>query len=89
MTELGGHGIYLDSRQTQFALTDFGDEIRAVMRFGDVLMFRALKVADVAKAAYNQIPVIDACSEKYHPCQALGDILTMMEHSGGLQNIKK
>ncbi len=90
MTELGGHGIYLDARNTQFALTDFGDEIRAVMRFGDVLMMRALKAADVEQAAsYSQIPVIDACSEKYHPCQALGDILTMSEHSGGLENVKK
>lgn len=90
MTELGGHGIFLDARTTQFALTNFEDEIRAVMRFGDILMFRALKAEDVQKAAgLNAIPVIDACSEKYHPCQALGDILTMMEHSNGLENIKK
>lgn len=90
MTELGGHAIFLDSRATQFALTDFGDEIRAVMRYGAVLMFRALKAADVLKAAaYNQIPVIDACSEKYHPAQALSDLLTMAEHSGGIANIKK
>lgn len=90
MTELGGHAIFLDARTTQMSLSDFGDEIRAVMRFGDVLMFRAKKVADVEKAAsYNQIPVIDACSEKYHPAQALSDLLTMSEHSGGLENIKK
>lgn len=90
MTELGGHGIYLDSKNTQFSLTDFKDEIRAVMRFGNILMFRAMKAADVElSASFNQIPVIDACSEKYHPCQALGDILTMIEHSGGLENIKK
>ena len=90
MTELGGHAIFLDARTSQFSLTDFGDEIKAVMRFGQILMFRALKVADVIKAAsYNQIPVIDACSEKYHPAQALGDILTMAEHSDGLKNVKK
>ncbi|KKP59599.1 MAG: ornithine carbamoyltransferase [Candidatus Magasanikbacteria bacterium GW2011_GWC2_34_16] len=90
MTELGGHAIYLDARNTQFALTDFKDEIQAVMRYGSVLMFRALKAADVTTAALlNKIPVIDACSEKYHPCQALGDILTMIEHSNGLTNIKK
>lgn len=90
MTELGGHAIFLDSRVSQFSLTDFGDEIKAVMRFGDILMFRALRATDVEKAAScNQIPVIDACSEKYHPCQALGDILTMIEHSQGLKNIKK
>ncbi|MEK9182933.1 MAG: ornithine carbamoyltransferase [Patescibacteria group bacterium] len=90
MTELGGHAIFLDSRVTQFALTDFGDEIQAVMRYGAVLMFRALQAADVFQAAsYNQIPVIDACSEKYHPAQALSDILTMAEHSGGINNVKK
>lgn len=90
MTELGGHAIFADSRTSQFSLTDFGDEIKAVMRFGTVLMFRALRAGDVQLAAsFNQIPVIDGCSEKYHPCQALGDILTMSENSGGLQNVKK
>lgn len=90
MTELGGHGIFLDAKTTQFSLTDFADEIQAVMRFGQVLMFRAMKVADVEKAAsFNRIPVIDACSEKYHPAQALSDLLTMAEKAGGVENIKK
>ncbi|MBU0731767.1 ornithine carbamoyltransferase [Patescibacteria group bacterium] len=90
MTQLGGHGIFLDQKTSQFALTDFRDEIQAVMRFGDMLMFRAMKVEDVEKAAsLNAVPVIDACSEKYHPCQALSDLLTMSEKSGGLGNIKK
>lgn len=90
MTQLGGHAIYLDQRTSQFSLTDFGDEIRAVMRFSDMLMFRAMKVEDVEKAAsFNQVPVIDACSEKYHPCQALSDLLTMSEKAGGLDKIRK
>ncbi len=90
MTELGGHAIYLDAAKTQFALADFRDEIRAAMRFGDVLMMRLMRVKDVALAAsFDQIPVIDGCSEKYHPCQALADIFTMSERSGGLENIKK
>lgn len=90
MTELGGHAIYLDAAKTQFALADFRDEIQAAMRFGDVLMMRLMRVGDVALAAsFNQIPVIDGCSEKYHPCQALADIFTMAEHSGGLEHVKK
>ncbi|MEK7498449.1 MAG: ornithine carbamoyltransferase, partial [Patescibacteria group bacterium] len=40
-------------------------------------------------ASFNQIPVIDGCSEKYHPVQSLGDMLTMIEYSRGIQNIKK
>jgi len=90
MTELGGHAIFLDARTSQFSLTDFGDEIRAVMRFGAVLMYRAKSSENVKKAAaFNQIPVIDACSEKYHPAQALSDLLTMAEHSGGIEKVKK
>ncbi len=90
MTELGGHAIYLDAAKTQFALADFKDEIRAAMRFGDILMMRLMHVDDVALAAsFNQIPVIDGCSEKYHPCQALSDVFTMAEHSGGLEKVKK
>lgn len=90
MTQLGGHAIYVDFRSTQMALTDFQDEIKAIMQFGDILMFRALHARDVISAAsLNIIPVIDGCSEKYHPCQALGDMLTMAESVNGLQNIKK
>jgi ornithine carbamoyltransferase len=90
MTELGGHAIYLDKKTSQFSMADFKDEIRAVMRFGHLLMFRALKAEDVITAAsFNHIPVIDGCSQKYHPSQALGDILTMAENSGGIEKIKK
>ncbi|OGK21283.1 ornithine carbamoyltransferase [Candidatus Roizmanbacteria bacterium RIFCSPHIGHO2_02_FULL_37_13b] len=91
MTELGGHAIFLDAKSTQLSIgTDIKDEIRAIMRYGQVLMYRAVKASNVTlSASLNQIPVIDACSEKYHPCQALGDMLTMIEHSNGLKQIKK
>lgn len=90
MTELGGHAIYLDARSTQLGLARFSDEIQAIMRFGQVLLFRARRAADVMlTASFHQIPVIDGCSEKYHPVQALSDLFTMIEHSGGLANIKK
>ena len=90
MTELGGHAIFLDKKTSQFSLTDFKDEVQAVMRYGVVLMYRALKAADVEiSASVNKIPVIDACSEKYHPAQALSDILTMAEYSNGIENVKK
>ncbi len=84
MTQLGGHGIFLDKRTTQFAIADFKDEIRATMRFGDGLMYRPMKNESLVIAAEEgNIPVINACCEKYHPCQGLGDALTMIEKSGG------
>jgi len=89
MTQLGGHGIFLDWRTTQFKIAEFEDEIRATMRFGDILMFRPLKNESVTKAAeLNQIPVINALCEKYHPCQGLGDVMTMVEKSGGIDAFK-
>src|SRR3989344_2062065 len=91
MTQLGGHAIFLDAKTTQLSIgTDLHDELRAVVRFGDIMMYRAMKTESVELAAsLNQIPVIDALSKKYHPCQALGDLLTMIEHAGGLEKIKK
>lgn len=84
MTQLGGHAIFLDKRTTQFMIADFIDEIRATMRFGDILMYRALKNEDLMTAArVAKIPVINALDKKYHPCQGLGDALTMIEKSGG------
>lgn len=87
MTQLGGHGIFLDWRTTQFVIAEFKDEIRATMRFGDLLMFRPLKHASLEEAAkVANIPIINALCEKYHPCQALGDAMTMVEKSGGNVN---
>lgn len=48
MTELGGHAVYIDARTTQMSFADFKDEIRAMMRYGDVLMFRAKKPATLS-----------------------------------------
>lgn len=90
MTELGGHAIFLDKKTTQFDLSDFRDEIRAVMRFGHALMYRSLDSKRVLEAAsFNNIPVIDGCSEKYHPAQALSDLFTMAEIKGGIDKIHK
>ncbi len=91
MTQFGGHSIFLDARTTQLSIgCDFKDEIKATMRYANILMYRAKKAENVLTAAScNMVPVIDACSEKYHPCQTLGDLLTMAEHSGGIENIKK
>ena len=84
MTQLGGHAIFLDKRTTQFMIADFIDEIRATMRFGDILMYRAMKHEDLMKAAeVATIPVVNALDKKYHPCQALSDALIMVEKSAG------
>jgi len=83
MTQLGGHAIFMDWRTTQFRIAEFVDEVKAATLFGDLLMFRPLKHESLEEAASaSGIPVINALCEKYHPCQALADAMTMEEHGG-------
>ena len=51
MTQLGGHGIYLDWQTTNFTLADLGDEIRVLSDYSDLILARFLKHADVVRAA--------------------------------------
>jgi len=88
MTQLGGHAIYLDWRTTQFVLADIRDEVRYLSRNVDCIMARLLKNSDLMlMAEASRVPVINGC-EKYHPCQAITDLMTMKEKKGSLEGVK-
>jgi ornithine carbamoyltransferase len=88
MTQLGGHAVYLDWLTTQFALADIGDEVKYLSRNVDCIMARLKKNADLmAMASASQVPVINGCDEKYHPCQAIADLMTVKEHKGSLEGL--
>ena len=89
MTQLGGHAIYLDWRTTQFVLADIRDEVRYLSRNVDCIMARLLKNSDLMlMAEASRVPVINGCDEKYHPCQAITDLMTMKEKKGSLEGVK-
>jgi len=89
MTQLGGHAIYLDWRTTQFVLADIRDEVRYLSRNVDCIMARLLKNSDLMlMAEASRVPVINGCDEKYHPCQAITDLMTMKEKKGTLEGVK-
>ena len=89
MTQLGGHAIFLDKRTTQITISDFKDEIRAIERYCDIIMARVKKNKTLQEMADNiDIPVINGCDEKYHPCQGIGDALTMIESCRGIDKFK-
>jgi len=89
MTQLGGHALYLDWRATNLVLADVRDETRYMSRNVDCIMARLLKHADLrAMAEASRVPVINGCDEKYHPCQALADLMTMKEKKGKLKGVK-
>ena len=88
-TQLGGHGLFIDWRTTNFTLADIADEIRYLSRNVDCIMARLLYNADLMKMANaSRVPVINGCDEKYHPSQALADLITIKEKKGTLKGAK-
>ena len=88
-TQLGGHGLFIDWRTTNFTLADITDEIRYLSRNVDCIMARLLYNADLMKMAKaSRVPVINGCDEKYHPSQALADLITINEKKGTLKGAK-
>lgn len=89
MTQLGGHAVFLDWRTTNFALADIRDETRYLSRNVNCIMARLLRHVDLkAMAEASKVPVINGCCEKYHPCQAVSDLMTIKEKKGFLEGLK-
>ena len=89
MTQLGGHAAFLDWRASNFAVGDILDEVKCIGGYCDLLMARVYAHADVEKmAAVAGVPVINGLSDFEHPCQILGDLLTIKEKKGGFSDIK-
>jgi len=89
MTQLGGHAIYMDWLTTQFKLADISDEVKYLSRNVDCIMARLKRNVDLMKmSSASRVPVINGCDEKYHPCQAIADLMTVKEHRGKLKGLK-
>jgi len=89
MTQLGGHALYLDWRTTNLVMADIRDETRYMSRNVNCIMARLLKHADLrAMAETSRVPVINGCDEKYHPCQAMADLMTVKEKKRKLKGVK-
>jgi ornithine carbamoyltransferase len=89
MTQLGGHAIYMDWMTTQFRLADIADEVKYLSRNVDCIMARLKKNSDLTRmASASGVPVINGCDDRYHPCQAIADLMTIKEHKGPLKGLK-
>jgi ornithine carbamoyltransferase len=84
MTELGGHAIFVDWMTSNFLLSGIEHETEYLSRNVGFIMARLMHHEDLLKIiGASQVPVINGCCEKFHPCQALTDVLTMQEHYEG------
>ena len=84
MTELGGHAIYIDWTTSNFVLSSIEHEAAYLSRNVSCIMARLMRYSDLEKImSVSNVPVINGCCEKFHPCQALTDLLTISEHHEG------
>jgi ornithine carbamoyltransferase len=84
MAQLGGHAIYLSPRDTQIGRGEpIEDTARVLSRMADAIMIRTFEHSKIERfAAYSDVPVINALTDMYHPCQLLADIQTWIELRG-------
>ena len=86
MAQLGGHAIFLSPRDTQLGRGEpIEDSARVLSRMADVIMIRTFEHEKIERfTAYSQVPVINALTDLYHPCQLLADMQTYFEHRGDI-----
>lgn len=87
MTQLGGSAIFLSPRDTQLGRGEpLEDTARVLSEMVDAVMIRTFSHQDLETfASYSTIPVINALTDDYHPCQLLADVQTFVECRGSLQ----
>lgn len=87
MTQFGGSAIFLSSRDTQLGRGEpIEDSARVMSRMVDAIMIRTFEHDIVEKfAQYSKVPIINALTDDYHPCQLLADMQTYVEHRGSIK----
>jgi N-acetylornithine carbamoyltransferase len=88
MAQLGGHAQFIESKSTQIAHGDTAKEIGVILgRYNDGIAIRQVDwglgnsyIRDVAEA--SRVPVLNMQCDRYHPFQALADLLTIVEKKG-------
>ena len=87
MTQLGGSAMFLSPNDTQMGRGEpISDTAKVISSMVDIVMIRTFAHADVELfATHSSVPVINALTDDYHPCQLLADMQTWIEHRGNVQ----
>lgn len=87
MVKMGGHAIFLSSDTTQISRGEqLSDTAKVLSGMVDVIMIRTHDHEEINELANNAtIPVINALTEKFHPCQLLADMQTYYEEKGSIE----
>ena len=90
MQELGGHAIYLSQSEVGLGQREsVSDVSRVLSRYVDVIAARTYSHDTLlGLARHADVPVINALSDEEHPCQALADLLTVLERFETLRGVR-
>jgi ornithine carbamoyltransferase len=90
MNQLGGQAIFLASEKIQLSRGEsLADTAKVLTRYLDGLVVRTFNQASLEEwARHTSIPVINGLTDDCHPCQALADLLTIVEHRGHAKGLK-
>ena len=86
MTQMNGASLFLTSGNSQLGRGEpIEDAARVLSRMVDCVAMRTFAHNDLERfAAYSRVPVINALSNDFHPCQLLADMQTFIEHRGSI-----
>ncbi len=87
MAHFGGHALFLSPRDTQLGRGEpIEDSARVISRMVDAVMIRTFEQEKLETfARHSSVPVINALTDMYHPCQLLADVQTYVEHRGSIR----
>ena len=90
MIQLGGSPLFISTKDTQMSRDEpIKDTARVLSRYLDALVIRTYSQDIVCEfAEFSTIPVINALTNAYHPCQVLSDLLTVIERKGTYEDLK-
>ncbi|MFN3002578.1 ornithine carbamoyltransferase [Mycolicibacterium wolinskyi] len=90
IAQLGGHAVVVDGRSTQLGREETLEDTGAVLsRYVDAIVWRTFAQERLtAMASGSTVPIVNALSDEFHPCQVLADLQTLAERKGKLTGLR-
>jgi ornithine carbamoyltransferase len=90
IAQLGGHAVVVDARSTQMGRDEtLQDTANVLSRYVDAIVWRTFGQDRLeAMASTATVPVVNALSDEFHPCQVLADLQTIAERKGSLRGLR-
>lgn len=90
IAQLGGHAVVVDGRSTQLGREEtLEDTGKVLSRYVDAIVWRTFAQERLtAMASGASVPIVNALSDEFHPCQVLADLQTLAERKGALAGLR-